>query len=201
MVYGLEDGLMVEYLQIQFFYNAECWSGVEYPNAAMSYYEGLPDQAFHIVDDVRARQDGTRRSPWNEVECGDFYSRQQSSWSLLDSSTGYFYNAPKNSITFAPKILKTQFTCFFITGTGWGTFNQTGSDNNLSVGQASLSVIYGQVNIKILILASTATRGTVTLNGNVLPSSASQQNGKLIITTNQLTTIEKKGIFKVSFSK
>lgn len=41
------------------------WSGIEYPNASLFFYERLPKNGLTIVSDIRARQDGTRRSPWN----------------------------------------------------------------------------------------------------------------------------------------
>jgi len=162
-------------------YNAECWSGVEYPVASLSYFEGLTKQGFTIVDDVRARQDGTRRSPWNEVECGDHYSRPQAAWALLDAATGYHYNAPKRSLSFAPVISRSNFTCFFITESGWGTYKQSGPNDSLSSGTISLSIAYGQAVVKQLVLVTAANKAVVSLNAQVVGSSAKTSGGKMTI--------------------
>jgi len=179
-------------------YHAESWSGVEYPVGALSYFEGLTQQAFTIVDDVRARQDGTRRSPWNEIECGDHYSRPQSSWSLLDAATGYLYNAPKSSFTFAPKLSPQNFTCFYITESGWGTYSQTGPNEKLSSGTVVFTVAFGVVKMKQLILQSTATTATVTLNAKTLTSASKSFNGKLTVDLAQKVEITIVDTLKVS---
>ena len=41
-----------------------------------------------VLEELRQKQDGWRRSPWNEVECGDHYSRSMSSFQLFDASSG-----------------------------------------------------------------------------------------------------------------
>ncbi|MBO3749620.1 hypothetical protein J5X84_26375 [Streptosporangiaceae bacterium NEAU-GS5] len=74
-------------------YCDEVWTGVEYQVAAHCLYEGLTDEALRIVSAVRERYDGTRRNPFNEVECGDHYVRAMSGWSLLDAYTGVSYDA------------------------------------------------------------------------------------------------------------
>jgi len=161
-------------------YNSECWSGVEYPVATNALYEKYPF-GLTIIDDIRARQDGTRRSPWNEVECGDHYSRQQSSWMTYEAATGVQYNAPKGTISFAPIINQTQFQCFYITGHSWGTFKQSGN-GTLSKGAASLNVAYGSLFLNSLGLVSSALKVTASLDGNNVQISTSAQNGQLIIT-------------------
>jgi uncharacterized protein (DUF608 family) len=64
-------------------YCDEVWTGVEYQVAAHCFYEGLDEEGLAIVRGVRARYDGTRRNPFNEVECGDHYVRAMAGWSLL----------------------------------------------------------------------------------------------------------------------
>ena len=71
----------------------KCWTGIEYAAAGAMIYEGLIDEARQIVRTARSRYDGRRRdgldsgpggNPFNELECGKFYARAMSSWSLLD---------------------------------------------------------------------------------------------------------------------
>ena len=38
--------------------------------------------------DARNKYDGTRRSPWNEVECGDHYTRPMSGFLLFEIASG-----------------------------------------------------------------------------------------------------------------
>nr|BFE56735.1 non-lysosomal glucosylceramidase [Dactylosporangium thailandense] len=68
-------------------YCDEVWTGVEYQVAAHCLYEGLDEEGLAIVRGVRARYDGTRRNPFNEIECGDHYVRAMAGWSLLTAWT------------------------------------------------------------------------------------------------------------------
>lgn len=106
-------------------YCDEVWTGIEYQVAAHMIYEGMIDEAFYIVKAARDRYDGTRRNPWNEIECGDHYARAMSSWSLLLAAQGYYYDGPAGVLGFAPNITPEKFRSFFSTAEGYGTFSQT----------------------------------------------------------------------------
>jgi hypothetical protein len=69
-------------------YADEVWTGVEYAVAALCLFEGLESEGLAVLEGVRGRYDGTRRNPYNEIECGDHYSRAMSGWSLLQAYTG-----------------------------------------------------------------------------------------------------------------
>ena len=69
-------------------YADEVWTGVEYAVAALCLFEGLEAEGLAILGGVRGRYDGTRRNPYNEIECGDHYSRAMAGWSLLQAWTG-----------------------------------------------------------------------------------------------------------------
>ncbi len=66
-----------------FVYSDEVWSGTEYQVATNLVYEGEVAKALDIVAACRARYDGYRRNPWDEVECGHHYARSMASWALL----------------------------------------------------------------------------------------------------------------------
>src|SRR5690348_11509379 len=61
-----------------FVYSDEVWTGIEYEVAAELIYDGWLDEGLAVTAAARARQDGARRSPWDEVECGHHYARSMS---------------------------------------------------------------------------------------------------------------------------
>ena len=74
--------------QLPFPYADEVWTGIEYQVAAHLIYEGWLEEGLEIVKALRARHDGIRRNPWNEVECGNHYARSMASWALLLALSG-----------------------------------------------------------------------------------------------------------------
>jgi hypothetical protein len=128
-----------------FVYSDEVWTGVEYQVAAHLIYEGWISEGLAIVEAVRDRHDGIRRNPWNEVECGHHYARSMASWALLLALSGFHYNCSKGYISFAPAVKAEDFHCFFITGSGWGSFIQKTIDNQFS---ASLVCQYGNLHLQ-----------------------------------------------------
>lgn len=66
-------------------YWAEVWTGIEYTAAIGLARLGRVDEALKVVTDVRDRYDGSRRNPFDEVECGHHYVRSMASWGLLDA--------------------------------------------------------------------------------------------------------------------
>jgi non-lysosomal glucosylceramidase len=79
-------------------YSDEVWTGVEYQVAAHCLFEGMVTEGLGILAAVRARYDGTRRNPYNEIECGDHYSRAMAGWGALDAYTGASYDAATGSL-------------------------------------------------------------------------------------------------------
>jgi uncharacterized protein (DUF608 family) len=107
-----------------FIYSDEVWTGIEYQVAAHLIYEGFVDDGLTLVKAVRARQDGYRRNPWDEVECGHHYARSLSSWALLLALSGFSYDLDRGWIRFRPAIHKDRFSCFFSTGKAWGIYRR-----------------------------------------------------------------------------
>jgi len=130
-------------------YSDEIWTGIEYSAAGAMIFEGMIDEAFEIVRGARERHDGTLRSPWNEVECGDHYVRPMSSWALLEAISGYRYNAAERFMAFGPRFKPEDFRAFFISAEGWGSFSQREADGELT---ASVELAYGKLELKVLEL-------------------------------------------------
>jgi hypothetical protein len=98
-------------------YCDEVWTGVEYQVAAHCLMEGLTDEGLEIVAAVAARHDGTRRNPYNHVECGDHYARTLAGWSVLEGLTGLRFDALSSRLTIGARAGRVPL----LAGTGWGT--------------------------------------------------------------------------------
>jgi hypothetical protein len=78
---------------LPFVYSDEVWTGIEYQVAAHLMMVGKLDEGLDIVRTCRQRYDGVRRNPFNEYECGHWYARAMSSFSLIQAHTGLRYDA------------------------------------------------------------------------------------------------------------
>ena len=63
-------------------YSEEVWTGLEYMLASHLIARGLVEEGLTVVRAARARHDGSRRNPWNDIECGSYYARSLSSYAL-----------------------------------------------------------------------------------------------------------------------
>ena len=102
-------------------YHDEVWTGIEYQVAAHCIQEGLVDEGLRIVEAARARYDGTKRNPYNDIECGDHYARAMAGWTILEALGGYRYDAVTGAITLDPAVAAETWRGPFVAGTGWGT--------------------------------------------------------------------------------
>jgi len=130
-------------------YADEVWTGIEYQVASHLIYEGFVEEALQLVRAVRARYDGERRNPWDEIECGHHYARALSSWALILALSGFHYSAPEKTISFHPKIDSNPFRTIFVTGSSWGSYIQR---KNGSITSCGLRVLHGTLELKKLRL-------------------------------------------------
>lgn len=131
-------------------YSDEVWTGIEYEVAALLLQEGMTQEAYEIIKGARDRYNGTRRSPWNEIECGDHYARAMSSYSLLLAAEGYHYDGPAGVLKFAPTVQADDLRAFFSAAEGWGTFSQKRAAQSQT---NSLRLAYGTLGLTRLDLA------------------------------------------------
>ncbi len=104
-------------------YCDEVWTGSEYQVAAHCLYEGLIDEGFQILQGLWDRYDGSRRNPFNPIECGDHYIRNAAGWTVLEALAGFRYDALSGTLTFAPLDVARSADTWqlpFVAGTGWG---------------------------------------------------------------------------------
>ena len=96
-------------------------------------------EGLQIVRAARARYDGRYRNPFNEYECGHWYARAMSSYSLLQALSGARYDAVDKTLYLQPAI-KGDFKSFLSTATGFGTVG-------IRNGKPFLKVVSGRIDI------------------------------------------------------
>ena len=107
---------------VPFPYYAEVFTGLEYTAASNMIYAGLVSQGVECVGNIRAPYNGERRNPWDEAECGSHYARAMAAWTVVLALSGFRYDGPDRRVVARPRLPLAGFTCFWSSGTGWGTF-------------------------------------------------------------------------------
>jgi non-lysosomal glucosylceramidase len=166
-VYALNDEaalLVCDYTKggrpkVPFPYFQEAWTGIEYLVAAQFIHAGMLREGLETIENVRRRYDGERRNPWDEPECGHHYARAMSAWSNVIAFSGFDYQGAAKAISLLPKSTAADFTSFFSTGLGWGTFS-------IASRRVELAVTEGTLPLKSIRLAQAGGRKTsITLDG------------------------------------
>jgi hypothetical protein len=156
-------------------YADEVWTGIEYAVAGAMLYEDMLEPARRIVKMARSRYDGRRRdglnsgpggNPYNELECGKFYARAMSSWSLLIACQGLVLEGPKGLLGFKPKWQPEDHRSFYTAAEGWGLFVQQRSSGRQT---ERIEVRHGRLRLKELVFELPANAApptaTVTVAG------------------------------------
>ena len=162
-------------------YCDEVWTGHEYEVAALLIWCGMKDEALKIVQGARNRYTGEKRNPFAEIECGHYYIRALSSWSLLLAATGFSCDVRSGTMKFAPEFETQNFKAPFFAGTCWGIFNWMETAKRFS---ATWQILGGNFNLKELHLqigTPTKRQVSVTLNGKSLRAQASAKGNWLVL--------------------
>ena len=126
--------------EFPFPYFTEVMTGFEYTAAIGMLYEGLTEDGLSSIRDIRARYNGRRRSPFNEAECGNHYSRAMASWAAVLALTGFDYSAVERKL----QVKVTSGKHFWSNGYSWGQilFNPGGEGLKMiiSVKQGNLKL-------------------------------------------------------------
>lgn len=141
-------------------YLNECMNGFEYQVAAHMIGEGLVDEGLAVTRVIDERYSATKRNPWNEVECGDHYSRSMASFGVFITACGIDYHGPKQTIGFDPKIAPEDFRCAALLAEGWGTYRQQFDSNRF---EANLTLKYGRASLKHFVIHPHWSDGPVTV--------------------------------------
>jgi non-lysosomal glucosylceramidase len=147
-------------------YAEEVWTGLEYMMASHLIRRGLVDEGLTVVRAARARHDGTRRNPWNDIECGSYYIRALSSYALVNAYSGLTFDQRIGEIGFKPAS-DGDGVYFWSAGRGWGTVQ-------LNDSKMTLTVKGGELVVSRLRLPG--LRGVATVDGQ-----ATERDGDLIL--------------------
>jgi non-lysosomal glucosylceramidase len=179
-------------------YYSEVMSGFEYAAAASMLQYGMIEEGLGMVKAISERYDGRFRSegevhlannscvfgtgsPFGEDECGDFYARPLSSWSVLLALQGFIYDGPGQTIGFKPVWQPEDHASFFSASSGWGLFYQTRAH---TVQTSVIELKYGSLRLKKIILAvpdgHTGSEISVELDGIEQVLESGKQNGNAI---------------------
>ncbi len=199
-------------------YYCEVMTGFEYAAAATMMQHGMVEQGLEIVEEISKRYDGRFRgpdevtaapnapvfgsgSPFGEDECGDFYARAMSSWSVLLALQGFIYDGSQQTIGFKPTWQPEDHASFFTTSKAWGLFTQTQTQ---SIQTAEIEIKFGASQIKNIVLATadnkTAANISVKLDGaEQAIENSKQDRNTLIINLKSAGKIKAGSTLLVSF--
>ena len=148
-------------------YHSECMTGFEWAFATHLAWRGSTREAARVAAAIRARYDGAKRNPWNEIECGSNYARAMAAYGLLQAFSGFRYDTVRGEIGFAPR-LPGAFSCFWSLGRAWGVYSRT------AAGRETVEVLFGSLALRRLAVAGSAPRR----NGRAV--AARREDGMLV---------------------
>ncbi len=148
--FGNEGGLLLcswprgDEPTLPIIYSKEVWTGIEYQVASHLMMKGRVSEGLDIVRTCRDRYDGRIRNPFDEYECGHWYARALSSYSLLQGLTGARYDAVDSTLYINSSI--GDFTGFISAETGFGNVG-------LKKGKPFMSVAEGEIAVKRAVVS------------------------------------------------
>jgi len=124
------------------------WTGIEYTVASLLIDYGLVSDGLAIVRDIHERylQAGLF---WSHRECGMHYYRAMSSWTVLLALSGFRWDQPTGTLTFAPAIDEPLCEYPFFCGIAWGSYYQ---ENSLTGKAVVIDLADGELTVATLRL-------------------------------------------------
>jgi uncharacterized protein (DUF608 family) len=164
-------------------YFNECMNGFEHQVAGHMIWEGMVQEGLAIERAIHDRYSAAKRNPWNEIECGDHYSRSMASFGGFLAACGYNYDGPAGHLAFAPRLGPENFRAPFTTAQGWGTFDQK---REAAAQKASIKLAWGTLRLRTLGFdvdpAMTVTKPVVKLDGKEIQVTHTQSGQTTTIT-------------------
>jgi len=132
---------------IPFPYWSEVMTGFEYTAGIGMLYEGMEEEGLEVIENIRARYNGSRRNPFDEAECGHHYARAMASWTSVLALSGFHYSGVEKQIKFTDR----PGIYFWSNGSAWGSCEISNSDGRLEV---DFSVLHGEILLESFHIAS-----------------------------------------------
>jgi len=190
-------------------YADEVMSGFEYSAAAAMVQAGLLAEGFTVVRAASNRYDGRLRTqlagdlrggrsawgysgnPFGDDECGKFYARPLSIWSMLTACQGFIYDGPAGVIGFVPVWRPEDHRSFFTGAEGWGVFSQKrGGDKQTE----RIELRYGRLTVRSLVFAppdgAKVAKVAVTTGGGKVEAKHTLDAGRLTISLAKPVTLQ-----------
>jgi hypothetical protein len=146
---------------------------------------------------ARARYDGRKQNPWNDIECGDHYVRAMAAWGLLEAALGLDWDAAAGRLGLAPNLTPESFRAPVVLTDGWGTYTHSRAAGEQT---STLRLAHGQLTLNSLRLAApgAVAAAQVTVDGQ--PAAATLTNAgsaaelafaaPLVLTEGQTLTVQ-----------
>jgi hypothetical protein len=169
-------------------YFNECMNGFEYQVAWHMVAEGMLTEGLAITRALHDRYHGSRRNPWNEIECGDHYARSMASYGVFLAACGFDYDGPRGVLKFQPRLPGQSFRSAFTTAEGWGTYDQS-QDGRRQVSRVTLR--WGRLRLSQVGMPGDASsaRVSVEVRGRRVPAQVTHQNGQWLATLESEVTL------------
>ncbi len=198
-------------------YGDEVMTGFEYPAAAAMVQYGMMREGFMVTRAIYDRYDGRLRTgltdadtaswgysgnPFGDDECGKFYARAMSVWSMLLVCQGFDYNGPEGAIGFKPLWKPEDHASFFTGAEGWGLFTQSRQQGSQT---ERIELKYGQLKIRSLSfeLPEKADQAAVTieLDGRQLPAKQTLSADQLTLSLDRPLIMTSDDVLEVHISR
>jgi len=127
--------------KVPFPYFSEVMTGFEYTAAIGMLYEGMEKEGLQVINNIRDRYNGSKRSPFDEAECGHHYARAMASWAAILAQSGFHYSGVDKYIAFTSKSGK----YFWSNGYAWGVCE---IENKSKVANMKFTVLFGTIELK-----------------------------------------------------
>lgn len=175
-------------------YGDEVMSGFEYSAAATMIQMGMLREGFMVALAASDRYDGRLRSgltaaataswgysgnPFGDDECGKYYARAMSVWSLLLACQGFLYDGPAKTIGFLPVWKPEDHASFFTAAEGWGLFTQKRTGKKLTT---QIELRWGRLAVQTVVLAGPASKVVVRAAGKPVKATVSVADGRATVT-------------------